>query len=154
MCSKNVTCDEVAFKISFDDSVYPPNSDVTVPGYCSTLCAFHGSYGLDYKFAWTGIPPSGCPCYPQSVSPNGNAAADAAVNMIANVIAKTVTDPFNDAWYYSDNGVFVENADQCSWCFTNANQMCNGAYYNVYIGGSFYYIQSNWNLWTHSCSLY
>jgi hypothetical protein len=24
MCSKNVICDEVAFKISFNDSVYPP----------------------------------------------------------------------------------------------------------------------------------
>ena len=24
MCSKNVTCDEVAFKISFNHSVYPP----------------------------------------------------------------------------------------------------------------------------------
>ena len=127
---------------------------MTIPGYCSSFCAFHGYVGGYYKFAWTGIPPSWCPCYPQSVSPNFNAPADAAVNMIANVIAKTATDPFLNAWYYYDNGVFVENTDQCNWYFTNAYQMYNGAYYNVYIGGSYYYLQSNWNLRTRSCTIF
>jgi Phosphate-induced protein 1 conserved region len=125
---------------------------VTVPGYCSTLCALHGYVGGYYKFAWTGLPPAGCPCYPQYISPNGNAAADAAVNMIANVLTNTATDPFYNAWYYFFNGLFVEIADQCSWYFPNASQMPTGAYYNMYIGGRFYLVQSNWNLATQSCS--
>jgi hypothetical protein len=126
---------------------------VTAPGYCSTFCALHGYVRGYYKFAWTGIPPSGCPCYPQSVSPNGNAAADAAVNMIANVIAKAATDPFLNAWYYSSIGIFVENTDQCSWYFPDVSQMSTGAYYNMYVGGRFYLVQSNWNLNTKSCTI-
>jgi len=127
---------------------------VTIPGYCSSFCAFHGYVGGYYKFAWAGVPPSGCPCYPQYASPNWNPAADAAVNMIANVIAKTASNPLLDGWYYSEHDVYVENADQCSWYFTNANQMWSGAYYNTYIGGRYYLVQSNWNPRTESCSVY
>lgn len=72
---------------------------------------------------------------------------------MANVLAKTVTDPYNNAWYYSGGSLFIENADQCSKYFTSAYY--NGAsYYNMYVGGRYYLVQSNWNLRLGACTMY
>jgi hypothetical protein len=119
------------------------------------MCAFHGSVANYYKFGWVGVAPAGCPCIPQGASPNGaNPSVDAAVNMMANVMAKTVTDPVSSAWYYYSPGVFVENAEQCSWYFANFLQRPNGAYYNMYGGGYNYLIQTNWNLNSQRCTMF
>lgn len=116
------------------------------------MCALHG-YAGSYKFAWAGVSPVGCRCTMFNPSINNNPPADAAVNWMANVLAKTVTDPFGSAWYYYGNFQFVENADQCSGYFTSASYS-GYAYYNMYVAGRYYLVQSNWNLRLGACSMY
>lgn len=73
---------------------------------------------------------------------------------MANVLAKTVTDPNGNAWYYYGNFQLVENADQCSKYFTNAYIASNNAYYNMYVAGRYYLVQTNWNLRVGQCTMY
>jgi hypothetical protein len=125
---------------------------VTQTGFCTQYCGWH-SYNSNYKYAWIGVPPSGCPCSAQSVSPNGNPPVDAAVSVIAHELEETVTDPLINAWYYSDSTRFVENGDQCAWYFPSALTLSTGAKYNLVVGGKNYYVQANWNLSTKTCRM-
>ena len=126
-----------------------PISDVGQSGFCSSFCGWH-----TYKFAWIGIPPSGCNCFAQSVSPNGNAGLDTAINTIGHELAETATDPLMNAWYYTSTSTgIVENGDQCAWYFPNSTTLSNGAKYNLVVNGTKYYVQANWNLKTLSCTM-
>ncbi len=69
-------------------------SDATQTGFCTNFCGWHDYYG-SCKYAWIGVSPSGCACFPQSVSPNGNAPVYAVVSVIAHELAETVTHPIN-----------------------------------------------------------
>ena len=46
--------------------------------------------------------------------PNGNAAADAMISVIAHELAEAATDPLLNAWFDSAG---YENADKCAWDF-------------------------------------
>ena len=123
-------------------------SDVTNSGFCTQFCGWHFFSG-HIKLAWIGVPPSGCNCFAQGYSPNGNAAVDSAVNVIAHELAEAVTDPNLNAWFNS-NG--YENADICAWNFIG--KISTGTYnYNIVVGGLKYYIQSNYNLVTKACAM-
>ena len=123
-------------------------SDVTNSGFCTQFCGWHFFNG-NIKFAWIGVPPSGCNCFAQGYSPNGNAAVDSVVNVLAHELAEAATDPYLDAWYNSN---WYENADICAWNF--GGRMWSGSYlYNIEVGGLRYYIQSNYNLNTKMCAM-
>ena len=129
--------------------MYRLYSDVTQSGFCSQFCGWHG-YNGNIKYSWIGVPPSGCPCYSQvSGSPNGDIAVDSAVSVIAHELAEAVTDPVLNSWY---NSYGYENADICSWNFVG-RIWYNNYYYNMVAGGLRYYVQSNYNLATQSCSM-
>ena len=82
-------------------------------------------------------------------SPNGNAAIDSAVSVIAHELAEAVTDPNLNAWYNS-NG--YENADICAWNFLG--KIWSGSfYYNMVVGGLKYYVQSNYKLGANVCAM-
>ena len=49
--------------------------------------------GTIIKYAWVGVPPASCPCYPQKTSPNGNAFIDGAVSVIGHELAEAATNP-------------------------------------------------------------
>jgi hypothetical protein len=135
---------------NFDQTIY---SDVAQSGFCSSFCGWH-TYGGNYVFAWIGVPPSGCNCFSQSISPNGNAGVDAAVSTIAHELAESVTNPYFNGWYYSSSSTgTVENGDQCAWYFPNAVKQASGAYYNIIVNGLYYLIQADWNLSTTTCSM-
>jgi hypothetical protein len=121
---------------------------VTQTGFCTDYCGWHDYYG-NYKYAWIGVPASGCNCFSQSTSPNGNAAVDSAVSTIAHEIIETVTDPLITAWYNSNND---ENGDVCAWNFPN-RVYSSGYYYNLVVGGLKYLIQANYNLSTGTCTM-
>jgi hypothetical protein len=125
---------------------------VTQSGFCSQYCGWH-YYSGSYKYAWIGVPPAGCPCIVQSISPNGNAPVDSAVSVIAHELEETVTDPLVNGWYYSDGTQFIENGDQCAWGFPSLVKLSNGAYYNLVVGGKKYLVQGNWNLSKKACSM-
>ena len=69
--------------------------------------------------------------------------------MIAHELAEAVTDPLVNAWYNS-NG--FENADICAWNFVGKT-LSGNYYYNMVAGGLRYYVQSNYNLATQTCSM-
>jgi hypothetical protein len=139
------------FKIYFKILKYC-YSDVTTSGFCSSFCGWHSYHG-SYKFAWIGVPKSGCSCYAQSTSPNRNFGADAAVSVIAHELAESATDPVFTGWYYTTGSDYVENGDQCAWSFPGKIKLSTGAYYNIVVGGKNYLIQSNWNLATKTCRM-
>lgn len=126
------------------------------------FCGWHNygtEDGVTYKFAWIGIPPSTCTCFAQKTSPNGDAAVDAAVSVIAHELVETATDPTGGGWCYTassscmDNSPSVENADQCAWYFPNAIFKDN-SFYNIKVGERRYYIQANWNLAMKTCAMF
>ncbi len=123
-------------------------SDVSQPGFCTEFCGWH-TYSGNYKYSWVGIPAPGCGCFAQTTSPNGDAAVDAAVSVIAHELVETVTDPMLNAWYNANGD---ENGDACAWNFVNSES--NGDYnYNLAVGFFKYYVQSNYNLATQTCTM-
>jgi len=109
-----------------------------------------------YKFSWVGVPKTGCNCYVQTNSPNGDFGVDAAISVIAHELTETVTDPTGGGWCYSgaQTSCFasgsVENADQCAWFFPKPFGAVN---YNIVVGTRRYLVQANWKLSTKTCTI-
>ena len=123
-------------------------SDVNeTSGFCSTYCGWHNHttiIGTDIKYAFVGNPDR-CPttCEAQTVSPNRNSGGDGMVNIVAQELEKTISDPDMNAWWNSNTG--KENADQCSWLFGTllGGTIGNGGY-NETMNGVNYLVQMNW----------
>ena len=102
-------------------------------GFLTKYCGWHtyGSTGANLiKYGFIGNPSKSLSaCAVQSISPNGNAAVDAMVSIIAHELVETVTDPLLNAWY---NPSGSENSDMCAWTFgSQTNFSSSGAYWNV-----------------------
>jgi len=101
-------------------------------GFLTKYCGWHtyGSTGSNLiKYGFIGNPnKSLSACAVQSTSPNGNAAVDAMISVIAHELVETVTDPLLNAWY---NSVGSENSDMCAWTFGSKTKLSSGAYWNV-----------------------
>ena len=102
-------------------------------GFLTKYCGWHtyGSTGSNLiKYGFIGNPnKSLSACSVQSTSPNGNAAVDAMISVIAHELVETVTDPLLNAWY---NSVGSENSDMCAWTFGSQTKLSSsGAYWNV-----------------------
>lgn len=101
-------------------------------GFLTKYCGWH-SYGTvgsnKVKYGFIGNPnKSLSACAVQTVSPNGNAAVDGMISVIAHELVEAVTDPYLNAWY---NASGAENSDMCSWTFGSQLKLTNGAYWNV-----------------------
>jgi hypothetical protein len=127
------------------------SKDVTeTSGFLTKYCGWHtaetvGSSWVKYSFV--GDPSNGlAACAAQSTSPNGDAAGDAMLSVVAHELSETVTDPLLNAWYNSQSG--MENGDLCAWNFGTVTKQSNGSYSNVtFTTGSVstnYLIQQNW----------
>lgn len=103
----------------------------------SSYCAYHGSFTLNGATALYADEPyggqSGC-TVPQS--PNGDPAADSAINTTSHEQWETITDPVN-AWYALDGD---EGSDQCNFLFGSTDP--SGA--DVRINGHGYIVQEEW----------
>jgi hypothetical protein len=125
-------------------------------GFCTQYCAWHTSAninGKDIKFGFVGNPLQ-CPsaCSAQTVSPNGNIAADGMANMLAHELAESVTDPDISAWFDRRGN---ENADKCAWTFGATKRLASGATYNVTFGARLWLLQQNWvNSGKGACALH
>ena len=123
-------------------------SDVNeTSGFCTTYCGWHNHttiIGSDIKYAFVGNPDR-CPatCEAQTISPNNNSGGDGMINIAAQELEKTVTDPDMNAWWNVQTG--LENADQCPWKFGTllGGTIGNGGY-NETMNGVNYLIQMNW----------
>lgn len=123
-------------------------------GFLTKYCGWHthGTIGgSDIKYSFVGDP-SKTPtaCEQQSVSPNGNAAADGMASVIAHELEETVTDPDLNAWYDRSG---AENADKCAWTFGSTSTLSNGSQYNMTLGSMKYLIQRNWSASKQACGL-
>ena len=126
---------------------------MTETDFCTKHCGWHSyatySSGLKIKFAWIGVPPASCPgCYLFTNTPNNNFGVDAAVSVVAHELAEAATDPTFRGWQYG-----YENADLCAWYFPYKSCQCNGAGYNMQVGGRNYLVQANYNMNTGSCEM-
>jgi hypothetical protein len=103
----------------------------------SSYCAYHGSFTLGGRTALYADEPyggqSGCTV---PSSPNGDPAADSAINTTSHEQWETITDPVN-AWYALDGD---EGSDQCNFLFGSTD--AGGA--DVRINGHGYIVQQEW----------
>jgi PKD repeat protein len=114
-------------------------------GFGSQYCAYHGD------FTWNGnvVLYSAQPyvgqflngCSNGTAAPNGDAAADAEVNVLAHEIEETNTDPQLNAWWDSFTG--MENADKCAWTWGTTYNNGTGVA-NMNLGGKDFLVQQNW----------
>jgi hypothetical protein len=132
---------------------------VKYSGFGSSWCGYHSFYKKSPSVAYTNYMVAGSPLGCASTcsvlnalgtnAPNNNFEFDSLVNVIAHEIAEIMTDPQDNAWYFSSTG--NENADQCQWTF-GAVQLSNSRYYNEVMGSNKYLIQQVWNKNTQQCS--
>ncbi len=122
-------------------------------GFGSQYCAYHG------YFTWNGnvVIYSAQPyvgqflngCSNGTAAPNGDAAADAEVNVLAHEIEEAHTDPQLDAWWDTITG--MENADKCAWTWGTTYNNGTGVA-NMNLGGKDFLVQQNWiNAGTGGC---
>ncbi len=115
-------------------------------GFLTQYCGWHtygtlGSTNVKYAFVGDAQGPNLGACAVQSVSPNGDAGADAMASVIAHELEESATDPELDAWYDSAG---YENADKCAWTYGTTYTAPNGSAANMALGGLNYLIQQNW----------
>jgi Phosphate-induced protein 1 conserved region len=115
--------------------------------FCTRYCGFHDFIEVDFipvKYAFIGNPER-CPdpCAPAKfgATPNGNLAADAMVNQIANQLSSAATNPLGTGWFDRRGR---ENADKCAGRFGTTYAVANGAKANMRLGQRDYLIQKNW----------
>lgn len=118
----------------------------------SYFCAYHSHYGsggrtvLYANMPYTGHNLSACG---SGNYPNGDAAADATLNVTSHEANETITDPLGNAWFDSPLG--FENGDKCSWIFGRQLGGSRGAQYNQIIGSGHYELQLEWSNYSNQC---
>ena len=115
-------------------------------GFLTRHCGWHdyfwyGSTTIKYAFVGDPTGPNLRVCAPQTVSPNGDAGADAMASTIAHEVAEAVTNPEFTGWF--DDGGY-ENADKCAWQYGRRYRV-GRAWANMRLGRRHYYIQMNWS---------
>jgi hypothetical protein len=114
-------------------------------GFGTEYCGFHNtssSGGVTLKFVFVGHPDRApAKCKPQTVGPNGDAAADAMANVLVNGVFNTIVDPEFTGWY---DKFLLEPADKCAWNFGTTYTTTNGARANVALGGRDWLLQQLW----------
>jgi hypothetical protein len=130
------------------DGIYVVFTSVDVgetSGFGTEYCGFHNtssSGGVTLKFVFVGHPDRApTRCKPQTVGPNGDAAADAMANVLVNGLFNTIVDPELTGWY---DRFLLEPADKCAWNFGTTYTTTNGARANVALGAREYLLQQLW----------
>ncbi len=114
-------------------------------GFGSQYCAYHGFFNWNGNVVIFSAQPyvgqylNGCSN--GTAPPNGNAAADAVVNVLAHEIEEANTDPQLNAWWDALTG--EENADKCAWTWGTTYNNGTGVA-NMNLGGKDFLVQQNW----------
>ena len=119
----------------------------------SQFCAYHSSYTLNGQpVLYANMPHTGhnLSACSGGNSPNGDAAADATINVTSHEANETITDGLGNAWY---DLAGYENGDKCAWNFGNQLGGGSGAQYNQVINGAHYELQQEYSNRTRSCVL-
>ena len=115
-------------------------------GFCAAYCGWHDTYVLGstpIRYGFVGNSdrcPQGCSLL-ETPTPNGNAAADGMVNIVAHEVAEALTDPSLNAW---SDATGDECADVCAWAFGTTYTAANGGAANVRWGARDFLVQRVW----------
>ncbi|CAF3412035.1 unnamed protein product [Rotaria socialis] len=124
--------------------------------FCVNYCEYHLNFYVDnvaYVLGFIGNLQkciNGSGSTNPTNSPNGDAAVDAMVSVIAHELVDTMSDPFGSAWFGATGN---ENADKCAWAFGSLTRLSNSPSCSVLVGGRYYLIQQNWNANTQTCAM-
>jgi hypothetical protein len=83
--------------------------------------------------------------------PNGDAAVDGMISVIAHELVEAVSDPQSDgnrAWEDDDG---YENADKCAWTYGETERTDTGSMYNMEFNGRKWLVQRNVSF--HACCM-
>ncbi len=129
-------------------------------GFLTQYCGWHdwGAYNgtnIQYSFVGNATGSHLTSCVAQTSSPNGDAAIDGMVSVMAHELEETATDPRGAGWYDTKG---EENGDKCAWTFGTTYTAPNGSKANMTLGPAGnqrnYLIQQNWlNAGGGSCVL-
>jgi hypothetical protein len=111
---------------------YHTHATVSVPGQGNKVIYYAA---MPYVAAYPSACTNGTP------SPNGDAAADGVISVLAHEIEETTTDPMGNAWYDSRG---YENADKCAWNFGTTQTNGSGGVWNITVGAKNFLVQQNW----------
>ncbi len=145
---KGFTTGKLTYSPSTIYSVFTLGNTNLGGGFGSQYCAYHGHFtwnspqgARDVLYSaqpWVQQFPTGCSN--NSTPPNGDAAADRVINVLAHEIEEATTDPDLNAWYDAQG---QENADKCAWTFGTTYNNGTGLA-NMKIGAKDFLIQQNW----------
>ena len=91
--------------------------------------------------------------YPPLAGPNGNAAADASIDIAAHELFELVTRPFMSAGGWFDSAL-AEIADKCMWTYPLST---NSDGFDLWLGTDentgYYIVQEQWSNFNSSCMI-
>jgi Phosphate-induced protein 1 conserved region len=132
----------------------PPGQDECRGSECSgsVFCGYHDHESdrsgvqtpyIVIPFPEDPINPAACTA---GESPNGDPAADDAVNVISHELFETVTDPLANAWF---DAAGFEIGDKCAWTFGSTG-LTGG---DVTLHGNTFYVQREYSNRISDCAL-
>jgi hypothetical protein len=119
-------------------------------GFLTQYCGWHdwsayNGTNIQYAFVGNATGRHLTSCAAQTTSPNGDAAIDGMVSVMAHELEETATDPRGAGWYDAQGD---ENGDKCAWKFGTTYVAPNGSKANMTLGPvgnqRNYLIQQNW----------
>ncbi|HEX8975932.1 MAG TPA: hypothetical protein VF781_05410 [Solirubrobacteraceae bacterium] len=132
----------------------PPNvttcTDITSIECSGTVyCAYHSSMGSGSgTILYANMPYDGVSGCESGQAPNGDAAADAELNVTSHENIEAITDPLGTAWYDASGN---EIGDKCNFTFGSPLGGAPGAQYNEQISSGSYYLQEEWSNASSAC---
>ncbi len=85
-------------------------------------------------------------------SPNGDAAVDAMISVLAHELVEAISDPESDGRRAWSDFSGQENADKCAWTYGNM-VIENGFKYNMEFKNRKFLVQQNWDPETQQCTM-
>ena len=141
-----------------------PAGGVTTPGFVTDFCAYHGDFSSGAQKVIYAMMPDfntvngfsscgdGWNILGLHVTPNGDASADAEINVVSHELFESVTDPYpNTSWNDPTGG--GEIGDKCAWNFNNVNVVSLGLFGDLTLNGHNYIVQTEWSNYNNGCVL-
>jgi hypothetical protein len=125
--------------------------------FCTNYCGWHthaSLSGADIKFSFVGNEDRcGSSCEWQSVTPNGNTAADSMANTMTHELSETLTDPDTGNGWFRTN-LAGEDGDLCNFNFGPTFNTSNGSLADITLNTRNYMIQQMYiNSGTGGCTM-
>jgi len=113
-------------------------------------CAYHSNIGVVAPFTlYANMGFANVRGCSTGISPNGNAAADAVVNIVSHEQNETMTDPLGNAWFDANGN---EDGDKCETSFGAILGNNGSGIFNQVINGDDFFLQEEWSNRAQACA--